>query len=76
MKLLKLVILLISIRIIWAVSAWINLNIEVTLAINIFNIYYLFLSRRYILYLIISIDFGSVISGIIVIILIKILCPK
>ena len=60
----------------WAVSIKINLNIKITLAIDIFNIYYLFLSRRYTLYLINFINSESIIFGIIIIILIKILHPK
>ena len=76
MRLLKLVTLLILIGVIWAVSVWINLNMEVILIIGIFNIYYLLLSRRYTSYLINSIGSGSITPGIITIILIKILYSK
>ena len=46
------------------------------LIINIFDIYYLFLLRRYILYLINFIDSENIIFKIIIIILIKVLYPK
>ena len=49
---------------------------EVTLVINIFNIYCLFLSKRYILYLINFMGSENIIFKIIIIILIKILYSK
>ena len=76
MRLLKPVTLSMLIGVMWAVSAWINLNAEVALTINIFNIYHLLLSKRYTSHLINSVGFGSITPGIVAIILTKVLCPK
>ena len=64
------------IGVMWAMSAWTNLNIEVTLAISILNIYHLFLPRRHASHLTNSVSSGSITSGTVTIILIKILHPK
>ena len=61
------------IEIIWAVSVWINSNTKMVLVINIFNIYYLFLSKRHTLHLTNFMDSGSITPRIIAIILTKIL---
>ena len=70
MRLLNSIILLILFKVIYIISIYTNLNIDKTLVIQVLNIYFLFLSNIYILYIIFSEGLRSYISEIIDIILI------